>query len=170
MIQQCLAMHASFILLFLFFRVFSAAAFSKTSITRCVLRMRIVSSCAWPETGASTAASRNACLLACREMVRHPDIVLMRILPQCSDQPKQQGKVWFERGTAALICRSVWKIWGHRASSSLTLSADLHLHCPSSVFLHWDNHLALYPPCRVLSVFLLPLASSSHNSYLHAPV
>ena len=53
------------------FRVSSDAAFSRISTTRCVWRMRSVSSCAWTETGASTAASRSASPWACPEMVRN---------------------------------------------------------------------------------------------------
>lgn len=78
-------------------RVFSAAASSRTSITRCVWRTRIVWSCAWTATGASIAASRNASLLACQEMVRRPDTFLMRdphtILSAChSDLISQSSR------------------------------------------------------------------------------
>lgn len=53
-----------------FCRVSSGAAFSRISTTRCVWRMKTVSSCAWTVTGASTAASRSVSPWACPEMVR----------------------------------------------------------------------------------------------------
>lgn len=45
-------------------------------------------------------------------------------------------------------------------AQSLTLSADLHLRCPSAK----DYHLALCHSLKFLSVFLLPFAASSHNT------
>lgn len=53
-----------------FHRVSSGAAFSRISTTRCVWRMKTVSSCAWTVTGASTVASRSVSPWACPEMVR----------------------------------------------------------------------------------------------------
>lgn len=53
-----------------FSRVSSDAAFSRIFTTRCAWRMRSVTSCAWTETGASTAASKSVSPWACPEMVR----------------------------------------------------------------------------------------------------
>lgn len=162
-------------------RVFSAAASSRTSTTRCVWRTRTVWSCGWTVTDASTAVSRNASPSACREMVRHHDIFLFNereartALPKCHSVLISPGsrEMDSQKASQCTVCRSLReKIFWVIMPLAHLLSHYRTCTCHSLLFCHpiATNHLSFWVsfccPLQHPPATHLPLSSHSPHPFM----